>query len=68
VLDDRELLELESDSDSGTAGSNRRGIPTPSESFDSETVRVGACGSMDFAWTGVALIMYFQTLYHVTCA
>jgi hypothetical protein len=37
VLDDRELLELESESDGGAAGLNGRGIATPSESVKSET-------------------------------
>jgi hypothetical protein len=37
VLDDRELLELESESDGGAAGSNGKGIATPSESVESET-------------------------------
>jgi hypothetical protein len=37
VLDDHELLKLESESDGCTAGSNRGGIATPSESVESET-------------------------------
>jgi hypothetical protein len=37
VLDNRKLLELESESDGGAAGSNGRGIATPSESVESET-------------------------------
>jgi hypothetical protein len=37
VLDDRELLKLESESDGGPAGSNGRGIATPSESVEPET-------------------------------
>jgi hypothetical protein len=37
MLNNEELLELESESDSGAAGSNGGGISTPSESVESET-------------------------------
>jgi hypothetical protein len=37
VLDNVELLKLESESDGSSAGSNRRGIATPSKSVESET-------------------------------
>jgi hypothetical protein len=41
VLDNRELLKLESEPDGSAAGSNGRGIATPSESVESETSSSG---------------------------